>query len=91
MARAIDSSETHVRYLVATAKSGGVRLACTCGVGGHAARSWRSFDSAVAELKADGFDFSLWINDPMVSRICRDYAEQGTGVETLRGLLSLKL
>lgn len=80
--------QEHVKYLIAAGRFGAVRVACTCGVGGHAAQSWTDFQSAVRDETIRSH-VKWWVNNPNVSRMCRDFAEQGTGIETLRGLLSL--
>lgn len=78
---------SHVRYLLKNRRGNGVRLACTCGQS-HGAHSWPSFKAA---MDSGEFDRSktLWVNNQDVSRLCRDYAERGTGYETLRALLKI--
>ncbi len=81
---------TCTRFLIPNRRGNGVRLTCTCGMS-HGARSWNSFAMAIEELKARGFKFSAWFNNPSVHPMCRDYAEKGTGFESLRQVLSLKV
>ena len=80
-----DFRPLHVKYVAA--RRNGFRMRCTCGLS-HGARSWATFDSAVKDPELAPF-VKLWINDPMVSRICREYAERGTGIESLRKSLAL--
>lgn len=79
----------HVRYLISNPKGRGVRMACTCASGSpHGASGYSSFEQAMASGEFDAY-VSHWINNEDVTRMCRDYAEKGTGIETLRGLLAL--
>lgn len=80
MARRIDTGETHVRYLIANSR-GGVRAACTCASGSpHGAQGYRSLEQAMATGRFDAF-VPMWINDPMVTRMCRDYAEKALSLK----------
>lgn len=79
----------HIRYFVPNAKGRGVRVACTCASGSpHGAEGWRSMEQAMASGRFDAY-VPRWFNNPEVTRMCREYAEQGSGIESLRSALSL--
>lgn len=83
------TTETHVRYLIENPKGRGVRVACTCSPGSpHGAEGYRSFEQA---METGRFEYyvPLWVNNPDVTRLCRNYAEKGTGIESLRRLIKL--
>lgn len=87
-ARARALRPEHVRYLTANSRGNGVRVLCTCGTS-HGAESYPSFEMAMETGRFDGF-VKYWRNNDEVTRMCRDYAEKGTGIETLRGLLAFR-
>lgn len=87
MAQVQAARSEHVRYLQPWGKYSAVKVDCTCGQS-HGLESYRSFESAMETGRFDSY-VPRWFNNDDVSRVCRDYAEKGTGIETLRGLLAL--
>lgn len=77
----------HIKYVTKAGRFGAVRMVCTCG-SSHGARTWTDLESAAKDPEIRG-SVQYWFNNLNVSRICRDYAERGTGYETLRSLLKL--
>lgn len=77
----------HIKYLQPWGKYSAVKVICTCGQS-HGLESYRSFEAAMGTGRFNGYVKS-WFNNQDVSRVCRAYAEKGTGIETLRGLIAL--
>lgn len=79
----------HVKYLQPWGRGKAVEVKCTCGQS-HGVQTYRSFEQAMETGRFDGYVRS-WVANNQVTRICRNYAEKGTGVEGLRQTLSLKM
>jgi hypothetical protein len=81
------NTTTHVKYLQPWGRYDAVKVDCTCGQS-HGLESYRSFEVAMETGRFLGY-VAAWVNNPNVSRVCREFAERGTGIESLRQALKL--
>lgn len=79
--------KAHTRYLAPWGSRDAVEVRCTCEQS-HGVETYPSFEAAMRTGRFDAY-VPLWVANDQVSRRCRDYAERGTGIEQLRGLLRL--
>lgn len=77
----------HIKYLQPWGRYDAVKVECTCGQS-HGLESYRSFQMAMETGYFDGY-VHHWVNNPLVSRASRAYAERGTYLEPLRKALRL--